>query len=102
MSDPSPPPRRTPIPTITPDTALSTSLSTQSQQYEDCTPCRLMGSAAFTGLGAYTYYSGRKQLKEREVEILRSGSRFGLAGRRMAVLGMSLGLVGVGAWRLID
>lgn len=61
-----------------------------------------MGSAAFVGLGAYTFYSGRKQLKEREVEILRAGGRLGVAGRKALILGMSLVLTGVGAWRLVD
>ena len=70
-------------------------------EYQDCTPCRLMGSAAFTGLGIYTFYSGRKQLRERELEILKSGSRFGLGARRGAVLGMSAILVGMGVFRLV-
>lgn len=76
-------------------------LSQQEKEYEDCTPCRLMGSAAFTGLGIYTYASGRKQLHEREVEILRSGSRFGMQARKASVLGMSAVLVGMGVYRLV-
>ena len=75
---------------------------TQQRDHYDCLPCRLMGSAAFTGLGAYTWYSGRKQLQERELEILRSGSRFGLQARRASVLGMSAMLVAVGAYRLVN
>ena len=83
---------------------LNESLSHQHRdsQYEDCTPCRLMGSAAFTGLGIYTYYSGRRQLREREVEILRSGSRFGIGARKMGVFGMSAVLVGMGVYRLVN
>jgi hypothetical protein len=61
-----------------------------------------MGSAVFTGLGFYTYYSGRKQLMEREREILRSGSRLGIGARKAMLLAMSTGLVGVGAWRLFE
>ncbi len=91
-----------PTPTLIPDTPLPSSLSHQSAQYQDCASCRVMGSAVFTGLGFYTLYSGRKQLREREVEILRSGSRFGVMGRRMMVYVMSAGLVGLGAWRMVE
>jgi len=88
----------------------------------DCLPCKLMGtiirsslslpelciltidtvgSAAFTGLGIYSYASGMRQLREREVEILRSGSRFGLGARRWSIFGLSATLVGVGAYRMV-
>lgn len=72
-------------------------------EYQDCTPCRLMGSAAFTGLGVYTAYSGMKQLRqhELEMEILRKGSRFGVGARKVAVLGTSAVLVGMGVYRLV-
>lgn len=74
----------------------------QDPEYEDCTPCRLMGSAAFTGLGIYTFHSGMKQLRERSVQtaILRSGSRFGLGARKAGIVGMSAVLVGMGWYRL--
>ena len=61
-----------------------------------------LGSAAFTGLGVYTYYSGRKQLLERRQEIMRSGSRFGIAARKASLVGMSALLVGIGAYRLVN
>jgi hypothetical protein len=61
-----------------------------------------MGSAAFTGLGFYTYYSGRKNLHLRQEEILRSGTRLGIGARKAMLLVMSAGLVGVGAWRLVE
>ncbi|KAK3714427.1 hypothetical protein LTR37_007733 [Vermiconidia calcicola] len=96
--------KRTPItPTLGDrDVQLTEVLSQQQDQYEDCMPCRLMGSAAFTGLGFYTYYSGRKQLLKRKHEIMRSGSRFGIAARKAGLVGMSTVLVGVGAWRLVN
>ena len=76
------------------------------REFEDCTPCRLMGSAAFTGLGIYTYYSGNKQLREREMEIMQkvhsSGSRFGIGARRFAVFGTSAVLVAMGGYRLVN
>lgn len=85
---------------------LESTLASQRQEYDDCTPCRLMGSAAFTGLGIYTYASGTSQLREREVEIanqvVKTGSRFGLGARKMAIFGMSAGLVGAGVYRLVN
>ena len=83
------------------DEKLDNVLARQKDEYEDCTPCRLMGSAAFTGLGAYTWYSGRKQLHERESEFLRSGSRFGIGARKFGLGGLSVVLVGVGVYRLV-
>ena len=85
---------------------LNDSLSAQRNEYDDCMPCRLMGSAAFTGLGFYTYYSGRKQLKERKVEIERQlakgTTRFGLGARRASTVAISALLVAVGAYRLVN
>ncbi|KAK5108314.1 hypothetical protein LTR62_008410 [Meristemomyces frigidus] len=56
-------------------------LKRQADEF-DCTPCRLMGSAVFTGMGIYSYASGMRQLRERNNEILRSSSRFGLGARK--------------------
>ena len=74
----------------------------QHQEYEDCTPCRLMGSAAFTGLGIYSYASGMSQLRQREAEILKSGSRVTMQARRMGILGLSATMVGLGVYRLVN
>lgn len=60
------------------------------------------GSMAFTGLGIYSYASGMKQLREREMEILKSGSRFGLGARKGGILGISAALVGIGMYRLVN
>jgi hypothetical protein len=88
------------------DVKLDQSLTTQRKEFEDCTPCRLMGSAAFTGLGVYTYWSGRHQLNERKAEIerqfARGTTRFGLAARRANLVAISATLVAVGAYRLIN
>ncbi|WPH01787.1 Hypothetical protein R9X50_00464000 [Acrodontium crateriforme] len=80
---------------------LKTILAEQ-REFEDCTPCKLMGSAAFTGLGVYTYASGMSQLRQREREIAKSGSRFGLGARRMGIFGLSGSLVALGAYRLLN
>lgn len=58
------------------------------------------GSAAFTGLGIYSYASGMKQLREREREIMKSGSLVGLGPRRGMIYMLSAGLVGLGVYRL--
>lgn len=85
---------------------LNESLTTQRKEFEDCTPCRLMGSAAFTGLGVYTYWSGRHQLNERKAEISRQvangTTKFGLAARRANLVVISATLVAVGAYRLVN
>lgn len=84
-------------------TQLSDAMKDQRQSY-DCTPCRLMGSATFVGLGAYTYHSGMKQLRQAEVQqqILKSGTRFGLGARKAAILAMSAGCAGLGMYRLVN
>ncbi|KAM0715104.1 hypothetical protein Q7P37_009569 [Cladosporium fusiforme] len=67
--------------TLSQPAKISDTLATQQKDY-DCTPCRLMGSAAFTGLGIYSYASGMSQLRQREAEILKSGSRVTMGMRR--------------------
>lgn len=59
-----------------------------------------VGSAAFTGLGIYTYASGMKQLREREREIMRNANRLTLGARKGMIYAMSAGLVGLGVYRL--
>ena len=60
------------------------------------------GSAVFTGMGIYSYASGMRQLRERNLEILKSGSRFGLGARKGAIYVLSASLVGMGAYRLVN
>lgn len=85
---------------------------------EDCLACRLtgksvnpsrsiaskipVGAAAFMGLGAYSYFSGQNQLQLQRDKILKSGSRFGLRSRHAGIKGISMVLVGMGMWRLIN
>ncbi|SMY19209.1 unnamed protein product [Zymoseptoria tritici ST99CH_1A5] len=75
-------------------------LKEQRNEFNDCLPCRLMGSVAFTGLGIYSLWSGTNQLNEREYEILKSGSRFGMKSRRASIYVLSAALVGLGVYRL--
>ncbi|KAF2155824.1 hypothetical protein K461DRAFT_81875 [Myriangium duriaei CBS 260.36] len=65
----------------------------------DCLSCRVMGSAAFIGLGGYSYWSGHRELSRRQNEILRSTSKIGMPARRMGVTFTSAVLVGLGLYR---
>ena len=60
------------------------------------------GATAFAGLGAYTYFSSRNQLRLREAAILKSGSRFGIRSRQAGAAGIALAFVGMGLWRLVN
>ena len=59
----------------------------------------MIGASAFTALGAYTYWSGHRELRTREQEILRSGSKLTMAARRLGISGLSGMLIGLGLWR---
>ncbi|KAF1825323.1 uncharacterized protein K489DRAFT_301066, partial [Dissoconium aciculare CBS 342.82] len=76
-------------------------LSDQAKDY-DCLPCRLMGSAAFTGLGIYSYASGMSQLQKQKHEILKAKSRFGMGARKGGIFGISAILVAMGVYRLTN
>jgi hypothetical protein len=84
----------------------------------DCLSCRVMGvylppllsltttftntplgATAFGSLGAYTYWSGHRELRTREQEIMRSGAKLTMAARRLGITGLSGMLVGLGMWR---
>ncbi|KAH8701295.1 hypothetical protein GQ44DRAFT_55876 [Phaeosphaeriaceae sp. PMI808] len=68
-------------------------------QFDDCTPCRVVGSATFFGLGAFTYVSGHSQLTANEATIRASKSMFGMGSRRAAITGTAAVMVGLGAYR---
>lgn len=69
---------------------------------EDCLPCRMTGAAAFIGLGAYSYFSGRAQLRQQEAKILKSGTMFGMRSRQIGITGIAMSLVGLGLYRLVN
>ncbi|KAI9671926.1 MAG: hypothetical protein M1817_002343 [Caeruleum heppii] len=71
-------------------------------QIDDCTSCRVMGASAFIGLGAYSYFSGRHQLRQQQAAIVKSGSRLGLQARQTGITGIAMSLVGMGIWRLVN
>ncbi|EFZ01720.1 hypothetical protein MHUMG1_02745 [Metarhizium humberi] len=66
---------------------------------DDCLSCKIVGSGAFFGLGAYSYFSGMSQLEKQRQAILQSKSMFGMRSRKFGIVGISLGLVWMGLWR---
>lgn len=68
----------------------------------DCLSCRITGAGAFMGLGAYSYFSGHKQLEQQRALILKSKSMFGMRSRQMGITGIAMSLVGMGLWRLVN
>ncbi|KAL1310658.1 hypothetical protein AAFC00_000925 [Neodothiora populina] len=76
---------------------LQAVLDREMSQY-DCLPCRVMGASAFMGLGAYTYWSGHRQLRLNEQKILQMG-RANMAVRSLGITGIAAGLVGLGVYR---
>lgn len=69
---------------------------------QDCLPCRLTGSAAFIGLGVYSYITGQKQLMEPAVQKEIAKSWLKLRPRQMGITGIASTLVGLGIWRLVN
>ena len=51
------------------------------------------------GLGAYTYWSGHRQLQVREREIMKSGSQINMSARRLGITGTATLLAGLGLYR---
>ena len=89
----------------------SSPISSVPASPEDCLPCRILGASAFTGLGVYTYVSGRRQLLSQVqaangvLEVRKPRGTLlgapGIRGRMAALMLLSAGLVGAGGWRLI-
>ncbi|RGP74391.1 exosome complex [Fusarium sporotrichioides] len=68
---------------------------------DDCLSCKVVGSGAFFGLGAYSYFSGMSQLEKQKDLILRSKSPFGMRSRKLGITSISLALVWMGLWRAL-
>lgn len=68
-------------------------------QQDDCTPCRVVGTATFLGLAAFTYISGQAQIQANAAMIRASKSIFGLRSRRAAITGTSAAMLGLGVYR---
>lgn len=61
-----------------------------------------LGASAFTGLGVYSYFSGKHQLRLQQAAILKSKSRFGIQSRQAGITTIAAAFVGMGLWRLIN
>ncbi|PYH90188.1 hypothetical protein BO71DRAFT_487325 [Aspergillus ellipticus CBS 707.79] len=70
--------------------------------YDDCLSCRVTGSAAFIGLGVYSYYSGMKNLSTQEKAIMQGATKYKMGSRRLGIASISAALVGLGVWRAIN
>jgi len=70
--------------------------------HDDCLACRLTGAGAFVGLGAYSYFTGQKNLRLQEQAILRSSSRFGMKSRQAGIRTIAASFVIMGFWRLVN
>ncbi|PWW76624.1 hypothetical protein C7212DRAFT_279315 [Tuber magnatum] len=84
-----------------PDAPVPLKKALAEDREEDCLPCRAIGSAAFIGLGIYTLFSGRSQLRVQEAAILKSGTRWGIGARRLGIHGIAATLVGLGIYRMV-
>ncbi|OJJ59462.1 hypothetical protein ASPSYDRAFT_149328, partial [Aspergillus sydowii CBS 593.65] len=61
-----------------------------------------LGSAAFIGLGVYSYYTGMSNLRTQEQSIMRSATKYKMGSRRLGIATISAALVGVGVWRAFN
>ncbi|KAF1935005.1 hypothetical protein EJ02DRAFT_389848 [Clathrospora elynae] len=77
-------------------------LKQDKAQFEDCTPCRIVGTVTFIGLGAFTYISGHSQIRASEAAIRASKSMLGMRSRGAAITGMSAVMVGLGVYRWVS
>lgn len=64
---------------------------------------RTAGAAAFTGLGAYIYISGRSQLLAQQHKLTKKAGTLGGLRARMAGTGLlASAFVGMGLYRLVN
>lgn len=90
-------------------------------KYDDCTACRvtgmffplgsclrliltygLLGSAAFIGLGAYSYHTGMANLRKQEQAIMKGATKYKMGSRRLGIVTISATLVGIGVLRAVN
>ncbi|KAL4798737.1 hypothetical protein BDV19DRAFT_396600 [Aspergillus venezuelensis] len=69
---------------------------------DDCFSCRATGSAAFIGLGVYSYYTGMAQLRKQEKTIMRGATKYKMGSRQLGIASISAALVGLGLWRAFN
>ncbi|PYI30713.1 hypothetical protein BP00DRAFT_426274 [Aspergillus indologenus CBS 114.80] len=72
------------------------------ESYDDCLSCRITGSAAFIGLGVYSYWTGMSNLRKQEKTIMQSATKYKMGSRRLGIATISATLVGMGVWRAFN
>lgn len=82
-----------PPPSLMEDAAFKVALLTKTYN---------TGASAFIGLGTYSYFSGKHQLRLQQTAILKSKSRFGIQSRQAGITTIAAALVGMGFWRLLN
>ncbi|KAJ5892442.1 hypothetical protein N7504_009133 [Penicillium tannophilum] len=71
-------------------------------KYDDCLSCRVTGSAAFVGLGIYSYYTGMSNLRKQEKMIMQGPSKYKMGSRQLGIASISATLIGMGIWRALN
>ncbi|KYK60375.1 hypothetical protein DCS_01512 [Drechmeria coniospora] len=66
---------------------------------DDCLGCRIVGSGAFFGLAAYSYFSGMSQLEKQRALIIQKNTMFGMRSRKFGIATISAGIFWMGLWR---
>ncbi|KAJ6099580.1 hypothetical protein PENARI_c004G11052 [Penicillium arizonense] len=70
--------------------------------FDDCMSCRVTGSAAFVGLGVYSYYTGMSNLRKQEKAIMAGPTKYKMGSRQLGIATISATLVGMGLWRAFN
>ncbi|KAE8349862.1 hypothetical protein BDV28DRAFT_52491 [Aspergillus coremiiformis] len=73
-----------------------------ADKYDDCLACRITGSAAFIGLGVYSYYTGMRNLRKQEHAVMQSATKYKMGSRRLGIATISATLVGMGIYRALN
>lgn len=60
------------------------------------------GSAAFIGLGVYSYYTGMSNLRKQEQAIMQGATKYKMGSRRLGIATISASLIGLGVWRAFN
>ncbi|KAL5340488.1 hypothetical protein BJX70DRAFT_396734 [Aspergillus crustosus] len=71
-------------------------------EFEDCFACKATGSAAFIGLGVYSYHTGMANLRKQEKAILLGPTKYKMGSRQLGIATISASLVGLGIWRALN
>ncbi|KAJ5482853.1 hypothetical protein N7539_006299 [Penicillium diatomitis] len=81
---------------------VSAKQAMKEDQWDDCMSCRVTGSAAFVGLGVYSYYTGMNNLRKQEKAIMQGATKYKMGSRRLGIASISASLVGLGIWRAFN